>query len=169
MNCKHFKIRNKKNKKYCYCTFLKKEVSFSCYRNCINKEYKQYKKIKKRTSKLQNLENKRYSIIYNDLTICAECGLKSGVYDYINKEYIIISKNEIFEGAYRQLSIKYGMVCPFCQKCHDRFHNDILFNLKYKVMFQREFLKSHSKEEFISIFKQDYVYKLEQIKKRTRY
>lgn len=169
MNCKNFKIRSKKNKKYCYCILLKKEVTFNCYRECDKKEYKQYKKISKKTYKLQNLENNRYSIIYNDLTICAECGLKNGAYDYINNEYIIISKNEVFEGAYRQLSIKYGMICPFCQKCHDRFHNDILFNLKYKTMFQREFINSHSKEEFISIFKQDYVYKLEQIKKRTRH
>lgn len=52
------------------------------------------------------------------------------------------------------------MVCPFCQKCHDVFHNDILFNLKYKVMFQKEYLKTHTLDEFIKEFGQDYIYKL---------
>jgi hypothetical protein len=165
--CINLRIRSRKEIRYGYCVKFKKEVSIFC--KCKNIEYKQYKKIQKRTSKLLNLENNRYSIIYNDLTACAECGLKNGAYDYINNEYIIISKNEVFEGAYRQLSIKYGMVCPFCQKCHDRFHNDVLFNLEYKTMFQREFINSHSKEEFISIFKQDYIYKLEKIKIDTQF
>ena len=164
--CINLRIRSRKEIRYGYCVKFKKESIFC---KCKNIEYKQYKKIQKRTSKLLNLENNRYSIIYNDLTACAECGLKNGAYDYINNEYIIISKNEVFEGAYRQLSIKYGMVCPFCQKCHDRFHNDVLFNLEYKTMFQREFINSHSKEEFISIFKQDYIYKLEKIKIDTQF
>ncbi len=58
------------------------------------------------------------------------------------------------------------MVCPFCKTCHTQFHNDIMLNLFYKVMFEKEFLKTHSKEEFIKIFGQDYIFKLEQ-KKRS--
>lgn len=165
--CKNFKIRSKKYKRYCYCTLLKKEVPFSCYKECGYKEYKEYKKIRNRTYKQNKKEKKRFSIIYQNFNKCAECGLEQGTFDTVNNTYINISKNEVFEGAYRQLSIKYGMVCPFCQKCHDRFHNDVLFNLKYKNMFQRKFINSHSKEEFVSIFKQDYIYKLEQIKKEN--
>lgn len=165
MQCKFFRIRSKKNQKYCYCTLLKKEISFNCYRECESKEYKQYKKIKSKTCKLQKLENDRYSIIYNDLSVCAECGLKNGTYDYISNKYITVSKNEVFEGSYRLLSIKYGMICPLCENCHNKFHNDILFNLKYKVMFQMKFIKTHSNEEFVSIFKQNYIYKLKKMKK----
>lgn len=51
MNYKNFKIRSKKYKKYFYCTLLKKEVPFSCYKECGYKEYKDYNKIKNRTNK----------------------------------------------------------------------------------------------------------------------
>lgn len=167
--CKNFKIRSKKYKRYCYCTLLKKEVPFSCYKECGYKEYKEYKKIRNRTYKQNKKEKERFSIIYQNFNKCAECGLEQGTFDTVNNTYINISKNEVFEGAYRQLSIKYGMVCPFCQKCHDRFHNDVLFNLKYKVMFQKEYLKSHSIDEFIYAFKQDYIYKSEKIKIDTQF
>lgn len=103
--------------------------------------------MKKRSRKLNLKEKNRYSIIYQDLTKCAECGSKIG-----------IEKNEVFEGAYRQTSIKFGMVVPLYQKCHKRFHSDRLFNLKYKSMLQKQFMKKHSLEEFISVFKQDYIY-----------
>lgn len=66
----------------------------------------------------------------------------------------------MFEGAYRQTSIKYGMVAPMCSKetCHKRFHNNRMFNLKYKAMLQEKFLETHNLEEFVCIFKKNYVY-----------
>lgn len=51
MNCKHFKIRTKKGQKYYYCSLLKKEVTFSCYRECDNKEYKCTKSLNNCTKK----------------------------------------------------------------------------------------------------------------------
>lgn len=165
--CKFLRIRSKKNKYYGYCIKYKKEVNLYC--KCSDIEYKEYKALNKRTNKLNKKEKERFSIIYQDLNKCAECGLKHGSFDTINNTYIKVSKNEVFEGAYRQISIKLGMVCPFCDKCHDRFHNDILFNLKYKVMFQKEYLKNHSIDEFISVFKQDYIYKLDKIKIDTQF
>ena len=155
MYCKHFTIRSKKGIKYSYCRSLKKKITLSCCRECNNKEYKQYSTMRLRTNKQAKREKERFSIIYPDLTKCCNCGSKTG-----------IEKNEVFEGSYRQASIKYGMVCPFCKTCHSQFHNDIMFNLFYKVMFEKEFLKTHSKEEFIKIFGQDYIFKLEQ-KKRS--
>lgn len=156
MYCKHFTIRSKKGIKYSYCRSLKKKITLSCCRECNNKEYKQYSTMRLRTNKQTKREKERFSIIYPDLTKCCNCGSKTG-----------IEKNEVFEGSYRQTSIKYGMVCPFCKTCHSQFHNDIMFNLFYKVMFEKEFLKTHSKEEFIKIFGQDYIFKLEQ-KKRSK-
>nr|DAL65812.1 MAG TPA_asm: zinc-ribbon family protein [Caudoviricetes sp.] len=155
MKCKYHKIRSKKYQYYGYCTKFKKEVSLYCKECKGNIEYKEQKTLKSHTNKQAKREKERFSIIYRDLTKCCNCGSK-----------IDIEKNEVFEGSYRQTSIKYGMVCPFCKTCHSQFHNDIMFNLFYKVMFEKEFLKTHSKEEFIKIFGQDYIFKLEQ-KKRS--
>lgn len=158
LKCKYFRTRKQTNKGktriYHYCTLLRKEVSFFCYRECDNKEYKQYKTLKSRSNKQAKREKERFSIIYPDLTKCCNCGSKIG-----------IEKNEVYEGAYRQISIKLGMVCPFCKKCYDVFHNDIMFNLSYKVIFEKEYLKTHTKEEFIKMFGQDYIYKLEHKKR----
>ncbi len=155
MKCKYHRIRSKKYQYYGYCTKFKKEVSLYCKECKGNIEYKEQRTLKSRTNRQAKREKERFSIIYRDLTKCCNCGSK-----------IDIEKNEVFEGSYRQTSIRYGMVCPFCETCHTQFHNDIMFNLFYKVMFEKEFLKTHSKEEFIKIFGQDYIFKLEQ-KKRS--
>ena len=151
--CKYLKQRQKDYKWYGYCTKKKEIVPLFC-KECNNIEYKEKKTLKLRTNKQSKREKERFSIIYPDLTKCCNCGSKTG-----------IEKNEVFEGAYRQISIRLGMVCPFCKKCHDVFHNDIMFNLFYKVMFEKEYLKSHTKEEFIANFGQDYEYKLSKLKK----
>lgn len=165
MNCKHLKIKQKKYKKYIYCNNLKKEITFDDCKNCKYKEYKKNKPIKKRLNKLVKKEKERYSIIYTNLTKCCECGLNNGDYDIRIKGYTYISKNEVFEGAYRSKSMQLGMITPFCKYCHDLFHNDIYFNLKYKIMFQKKYLESHTIDEFISTFGQNYIEKLKQQKK----
>lgn len=151
MKCKYFKTRKKDNKRerriYNYCALLREEITYSQCQECVNKEYKQCNVIKKRTSKQAKKEKNRFSIIYQDLKKCCICGSKTGV-----------ELNEIYEGAYRQTSIRLGMVAPFCHKHHQRFHNDRAFNLKYKSMFQREYEKTHTHNEFINVFKQDYIY-----------
>lgn len=152
--CKYLKQRQKNYKWYGYCTKKRKIVPLFC-KECDVVEYKEQKILKSCTNRQAKREKERFSIIYRDLTKCCNCGSKIG-----------IEKNEVFEGSYRQASIKYGMVCPFCKTCHSQFHNDIMFNLFYKVMFEKEFLKTYSKEEFIKIFGQDYIFKLEQ-KKRS--
>lgn len=154
MKCKNLKLRRKNYQIYYYCSQLKKEIGISeCY-NCTHKEYKEYKQLINRSYKQAKKEKKRFSIIYNDLTKCCVCGTKMG-----------IELNEIFEGAYRQTSIKYGMVAPMCLTCHKRFHNDRLFNLNYKKNFQIQFEELYSHDLFINLFKQDYIYLYE---KETR-
>lgn len=153
-NCKSFRQRRKQGKLYFYCVLKKQMITYEDCKGCPNKEYKQYKTLKQRTNKLAKREKNRYSIIYNDMTKCCECGSKIG-----------IEKNEIFSGAYRQISITLGMVAPMCHTCHQRFHNDIMFNLKYKTMFQKEYMKTHSLDDFIKTFGKNYIYKLEQQKK----
>ena len=165
MNCKNHKIRTKKGIKYGYCTLFKKEVSlFGC--KCESIERKMHNNrsinvkndnnmhskcknivqnpIKKRSYSLAKKEKNRYSIIYQDLSKCAVCGSKS------------VELNEVYEGAYRQASIKYGMVVPMCKKCHNKFHLNRTFAMYYKIQFEKEFLKTHTLEEWLDIFKIDY-------------
>lgn len=166
MTCKYYKIKKKNNKKekriYYYCSYLKIEIPFCRCRQCEYKEFKVAKKqqktskkvaMKKRTYKLAKAEKNRFSILYPDLNKCCICGSSKSV-----------EINEIFEGSYRSLSIKYGMITPFCQLHHNAFHNDRLMNLYYKAMFQKEFEKTHSQEEFIKIFKKNYVYLYERMR-----
>ena len=165
MNCKNFRQRRKQGKLYFYCILKKQIITYDNCNGCTNKEYKQYKALKSHTSKLIKREKNRYSIIYNDMTKCCECGSKTN----IEKNEIFgsktnIEKNEIFSGAYRQISIKLGMVAPMCHTCHQRFHNDITLNLKYKVKFQKEYMKTHTLDDFIKTFGKNYIYKLEQQK-----
>lgn len=156
-----------------YCKKQNKQITFKDCSSCPYKEYRpvtnglfkqkpdsnlRVKPIKKKSYKLAKKEKERFSIIYHDLTKCCYCGAKRNV-----------AKNEVYEGAYRQRSMKMGMVAPFCQDCHDRFHNDIMFNLHYKVLFENEFLKTHELEEFIKAFGQDYIFKLEHKKRLTNH
>lgn len=158
MKCKYFKIRKKKGNIYYYCALKKKEVTFSCYQECDKKEYKVYNAIRKRTYKLAKKEKKRFSIIYQDLSKCCVKGCITPFYQ--------VELNEIFEGSYRNRSIKNGAVCPMCKMHHDLFHKDILFNLKYKILFQQHFIEKYSLEWFIKTFGQDYTVKYHKVVKK---
>lgn len=107
------------------------------------------RQIKKRTYKQSKKEKERYSIIYQDLSKCCVNGCLTPYYN--------VEKNEVYEGAKRGASIKYGFVCPLCKNHHDQFHNDRNFALYYKKMFQKEFEKKHSKQEFINIIHCNYL------------
>lgn len=95
------------------------------------------------SNKIKTLENKRFSIIYPLLNNCCICGKKAEI-------------NEVFEGAYRQRSIKYGMCVPLCNYHHRLFHNNNSFNLEIKKEFQDKFLETHTLDDFIRLFGKDY-------------
>ena len=121
--------------------------------------------MKRHSSKQLKMEKMRFSILYKNLSICAECGIKNGSFDDRIGMFTHIDKNEVFEGSYRETSIKNGMIVPLCSYCHKKFHNNKNFNLKYKNLFENEFLKEKSIEEFISLFKKDYIYLYEKASK----
>lgn len=157
MKCKNLKIKSKKGIKKGYCKLHDKEVPLFCNECPFEVKYNVEKikkktinkaSIKQRSNKLAKTEKERFSIIYQDLTKCCVDGCLT--------PYSGIQKNEVFEGAYRQASIRYGLVCPFCKNHHDLFHSDRQFALYYKRMFQDKFVESHSLEEFLKIFKIDY-------------
>lgn len=96
--------------------------------------------------KKSNLERKRFSIIYSDLTRCAEC-----------KSTFAVQKNEVYEGAKRTTSMINGFVVPLCHFCHNRFHNDRQFALKYKKMFQKKYEEEHSHDQFMNLIHRNYL------------
>lgn len=145
MKCKNLRHRNKKGKVYGYCILLKKEVPVFC--KCSDIEYKEQKALKNVTYRRSKKEKERFSIIYQDLTKCAECGSKIGHID----------KNEVYEGSKRNVSMENGFVVPFCNNCHDRFHNDIEFALKYKRMFQKVYEKKYSRKDFLNLIHRNYL------------
>lgn len=145
MKCKNLRHRSKKGKVYGYCILLKKEVPIYC--KCDDIKYKEQKALKKVTYSRAKKEKKRFSIIYQDLTKCAECGSKIGHID----------KNEVYEGSKRNVSMEHGFVVPFCHNCHEHFHNDRVFALKYKRMFQIAYEKTHSREEFLNLVHRSYL------------
>ncbi len=143
-----------------YCKKKRKSITINDCKFCKYKEYKKnkskdYKPIKKRTYKQYKRERERFSIIYQDLTKCCVPGCLTPFYQ--------VEKNEVFEGAYRSRSVEFGAVCPFCKNHHTLFHNNIEFNLKYKLLFQQAFVDKYSLNWFIKIFGQDYIVKCNKI------
>lgn len=143
MNCKYYRIRTKKYKKYGYCTKYKKEVSLFC-KGCNIIEYKEIKPIKKRTYKLAKAETDRMSIFTNDLEHCIVCGKKRD------------NLHEVFFGRNRQLSIKYGLVIPLCLECHREIHRNIELQKLWHEKGQVAFERAYPKLNFVNIFRKNY-------------
>lgn len=138
-------INLKKRKNKPFCKLLNKEISLSeCY-NCVNKEYK---KSTKQSNKHKKLDNTRFSIITKDLNHCYICGK--------TREAL----HEVFYGAYRHVSIKYGMVIPLCLNHHTggfkSLHRDRELDLYYKRLAQSIFEEKYSHELFMKEFNIDY-------------
>ena len=90
--------------------------------------------------KIKTLEKHRWSLLTDDLTTCVECGRPKD------------DLHEVYEGAYRQRSMKYGCVIPLCRQCHNRIHQEKELKLKYKRMFEKLFTEYYPEEEFHNVF-----------------
>ena len=96
-------------------------------------------------SKITRLERMRFSILTKDLSKCFLCGKPKN------------DIHEIYEGARRIPSMKYGCCIPVCRSCHNHLHNDYNFALPYKQLCQKKFEELYSKEKFIEVFKRNYL------------
>lgn len=103
--------------------------------------------MKNKSSKLANLERKRFSIFTDDLETCMLCGMTA------------TELNEIFRGRNRQNSMKWGAVMPLCYKCHTKITYDNKLEDKWKIKGQKKMMEYYqmSKEEFLEIFKRNYI------------
>lgn len=66
-----------------------------------------------------------------------------------------IQLHHVFYGPYRKNATKYGMVIPLCKYHHDWVHKTNY--LGFKKMYQEEFEKKHTREEFIKLFGRSYL------------
>lgn len=103
--------------------------------------------MKNKTNKLRNLERNRFSVFYDDLSMCMNCG-----------STYRMTKHEVFEGRNRINSMKYGFVLPLCMRCHQELQEDITFNDKWKKRSQMYF-EEHigTRDDFLSIFRRNYL------------
>lgn len=146
-------INLKKRKGKPFCKLLNKEIKLSdCY-NCKSKKIKNKptQKLKRQTTKHKKADSTRFSIITQDLEHCIICGRK--------KEAL----HEVFYGAYRHVSIKYGMIIPLCLKHHTQskfsVHNDRELDLYYKRLSESIFISKYSYELYMKEFKINYIKK----------
>lgn len=101
--------------------------------------------MRQKSKKLEKLENSRFSIITKDLERCYVCKAKKQ------------DLHEIFGGRNRQASMKYGLVIPVCRKCHSLIENDKTLKQKWHEVGQKEFNKHYKTENFVQIFRKNYL------------
>lgn len=91
---------------------------------------------------------KRRSIL-NNLDYCYFCGRPS--------ECI----HEVFFGANRQISIKNGFCVGLCNNHHnatnESVHHNREMDLELKRLYQREYEKTHTREDFLKLIGRSYL------------
>lgn len=100
--------------------------------------------LKKKSSKLAKLEKQRDKDIVKE-GICEFCGNYSKHLD----------PHEIFGGSNRKRSIKHKFVKLLCRRCHD--NEDVIKQLRIDA--QKEYMKTHTEEEFIKLIGKSYINK----------
>lgn len=97
--------------------------------------------MKYKSNKLKKLEQSRYSVFTSNLDKCYYCP---------NPRQDL---HELLSGRNRLNSIKYGYVLPVCRK----HHNLIQYDNEWKKRCQTHFEKTHTREEWLSIFYRNYL------------
>lgn len=98
--------------------------------------------IKKKSNKLAKLERQRDKNLIKS-GICEVCGNYSKQLD----------PHEVYGGSNRKRSIKHKFVKLICRKCHG--NEDIIKQLRIDT--QKEYMKTHTKEEFIKLIGKSYI------------
>lgn len=106
------------------------------------KETKPKTEIKQRSSKQAKLERDRDKKV-----------VKSGKCDVCHKNFKHLDPHEVYGGSNRKRSIEHGFVKMLCRKCHQ--DEKILKQLKIDV--QKEYEKTHTRDEFIRIIGKNYI------------
>lgn len=108
----------------------------------IPKKHGKNVKIKQKSSKLAKLERQRDKDI-----------VKSGRCDYCHKVKRRLDPHEVYGGSNRKRSIKNRFIKLLCSECHS--NNEIINQLRIDV--QKEYEKTHTREEFIKLIGKSYI------------
>ena len=143
MYCANLLKRSKNYKTVFYCKKHRRyiNISIDC-ENCSDFILKRNKPIRKRTAKQNKIERDRDKYL-----------IKTGYCGYCGKYCEKLDPHEIYGGSNRKRSIKYGFIILLCRKCHE--NEKILQELKKKT--QKEYEKTHTREEFIEIIGKSYL------------
>lgn len=106
---------------------------------------KNVKPIKQKSPKLGKLERQRKPLTNG------RC--------WVTGTTIDLDKHEIFGGANRQISMKWGMVIELSRKWHDLAKLDEFVRLFFQKWGQRQFEKMYPEEDFVKIFGTNYLAK----------
>lgn len=98
--------------------------------------------MKKKSKKLAKLERQRDKGLVKS-GICENCGKFSKRLD----------PHEIYGGSNRKRSIKHKFVKLLCRECHS---NENIIN-QLRIDTQKEYMKTHTKEEFIELIGKSYI------------
>lgn len=142
MNCVNFKRRTKKYEVYFFCSKQKKNITFDDCRRCPYKEFKEAYQIKNKSKKLAALERERDKKV-----------VKIGRCDCCKKFSKHLDPHEIYGGSNRKRSILNGFVKMLCRECHS---NEEIIN-QLRIDTQKEYMKTHTEEEFITLIGKSYM------------
>ena len=98
--------------------------------------------MKKKSSKQAKLERQRDKNI-----------VKSGRCENCGKICAELDPHEVYGGSNRKRSIKYKFIKLLCRKCHS---NENIIN-QLRIDTQKEYMKTHTKEEFIELIGKSYI------------
>ena len=98
--------------------------------------------MKKKSSKLAKLERQRDKDI-----------VKSGKCEFCGRECKRLDPHEVYGGSNRQRSIKHKFVKLICRECHS--NEKVIAQIRKDV--QKEFEKTHTREEFIKLIGISYI------------
>ena len=98
--------------------------------------------IKKKSKKLVKLERQRDKNLVKE-GICEFCGNYSRHLD----------PHEVYGGSNRKRSMEHKFVKLLCRKCHD--DEDVIKQLR--IAAQKEYMKTHTEEEFVKLMGKSYL------------
>lgn len=110
-------------------------------KNKVEKK-KEVTAIKKKSKKLAKLERQRDKDI-----------IKEGICEFCGKYSKRLDPHEIYGGSNRKRSIQHKFVKLICPKCHS---NEAIIN-QLRIDTQKEYMKTHTEEEFINLIGKNYI------------
>ena len=143
MYCKYLSKSLKGNLR---CKISKSITYIDKCKKCLKFEPRVNKPIKKVSNKQNKFEKNRFSIFTNNFNQCYYCKRKV-------KENEKLDLHEVYGGSNILRSIRMGFVVPLCRKCHS---NEEIINY-LRILIQKEFEKTHTREEFIKITGKSYI------------